>query len=212
MRPIGLLQLIAVYACMASKLRRRYGDILQLVASALVLLFSSLLSCSGSGVADGAAAAAAAGASSGASSAHSHQLKDTKDKDATTTATATATAASVAGPSDAPVKGTRKSAMGAVRMFDFSFSELGPGSHLPADIVTPHPSALLDEQQDSDLQKQQQQDDACSSPPPSALSLRECSLGNEGLAEMARSPWVIGAAAARAISLRHNQVPSSFTE
>ncbi|CAM9750210.1 unnamed protein product, partial [Pylaiella littoralis] len=207
--PIGLLQLIAVYACMASKVRRRYGDGLQLVASALVLLFSSLLSCSGSGVADGAAAAAAAGASSGTSSAHSHQLKDTKDKDATTTATATATAASVAGPSDAPVDGTRKSAMGAVRMFDFSFSELGPGSHLPADIVTPHPSALLDEQQDSDLQKQQQQDDACSSPPPSALSLRECSLGNEGLAEMVRSPWVIGAAAARAISLRHNQVAAA---
>lgn len=39
-----------------------------------------------------------------------------------------------------------------------------------------------------------------------ALSLRECSLGDSGVSELASSPWVLGEMSARALSLRQNQV------
>lgn len=41
-----------------------------------------------------------------------------------------------------------------------------------------------------------------------ALDLRACALGDTGVAEIARSPWVRGATAARVLSLRQNQVRS----
>lgn len=42
--------------------------------------------------------------------------------------------------------------------------------------------------------------------PPLALSLRECSLGDAGVAKVARSAWVGGTMGVAALSLRHNQV------
>ena len=74
-------------------------------------------------------------------------------------------------------------------MVDFSFSHVTP-SCLPA-------PAELDSGDDMHY---------------IALSLRECSLGDSGVSELAQSPWVYGDVAARALSLRHNQVGHSFTD
>lgn len=79
-----------------------------------------------------------------------------------------------------------------VQVFDFSFSQ-----SCPYPVVT---RAEEDQEQvEQDLQQQ-------SPPAARALSLRECSLGDAGLVEIARSPWVRGRTAARALSLRSNQV------
>eukprot|EP00752_Nemacystus_decipiens_P011212 g9963.t1 len=80
-------------------------------------------------------------------------------------------------------------------VFDLSFSQLQPESPLP-DVVQ-----AATGQHDGEQAQQQ-----LLSPPPSALSLRECSLGDAGVAEVARSPWVCGATAVRSLSLRQNQV------
>lgn len=41
---------------------------------------------------------------------------------------------------------------------------------------------------------------------PLELSLRECSLGDAGVALLAQSPWVCGPRGAKVLSLRNNQV------
>lgn len=38
------------------------------------------------------------------------------------------------------------------------------------------------------------------------MSLRECSLGDAGIAALVRSPWVCGSRGIKILSLRHNQV------
>lgn len=99
------------------------------------------------------------------------------------------------------------------RKVDLSFSHMGSGRHLPdlAAVIGLSPSPVVG---DSDQQQQQQQQEpdaplheaASVADPPLALGLRECSLGDEGVAEIARSPWVTGDLGVRALSLRHNQV------
>lgn len=110
---------------------------------------------------------------------------------------APAPAAAIA-PHDAAQR-SRRAAMGCEGAFDFSFGQLRPETPLP-DMV----QAATAQQHDGNQQAQQQQQ--LLSPPPSKLSLRECSLGDVGVAEVARSPWVCGATAVRSLSLRQNQV------
>ncbi|CAM9456603.1 unnamed protein product [Ectocarpus sp. 12 AP-2014] len=83
-----------------------------------------------------------------------------------------------------------------VRMLDFSFSPLGP-------------RGLQDTAIDAAGVVEEGQQHPNTNPPPSALSLRECSLGDLGVAEVARSPWVHGKAGVRALSLRQNQVTAA---
>lgn len=83
-----------------------------------------------------------------------------------------------------------------VQMLDFSFSPLGPRGLQDTDIDAA--AGLVEEGRQHQLPD--------TNPPPSALSLRECSLGDLGVAEVARSPWVRGKAGVRALSLRQNQV------
>lgn len=105
-------------------------------------------------------------------------------------ATAAASSAAAVAPHDA-AQGSSRAAMGA-GVFDFSFGQLRPETPLPDTV-----------QAATGLRDVQQQ---ILSPAPSALSLRECSLGDAGVAEVARSPWVCGATAVRSLSLRQNQV------
>lgn len=82
-------------------------------------------------------------------------------------------------------------------MFDLSFSHIGPEGRLPDlrnHLVAPNEVASSAEVAAGVVVKSL------------ALSLRECSLGDAGVAEVARSPWVCGAVGATALSLRHNQV------
>lgn len=89
------------------------------------------------------------------------------------------------------VQGPSREAMSA-GVFDFSFGQLRSEAPLP-DMI----------QAAGQLQQQ------VLSPPPLALSLRECSLGDAGVAELAKSPWACGATAVRSLSLRQNQVRCS---
>lgn len=73
-----------------------------------------------------------------------------------------------------------------MEVFDFSFSRSDPYVMMP-------PEDSVEE----------------NSPPVRALSLRECSLGDAGLVEVAASPWVRGKSAVRVLSLRSNQVRST---
>lgn len=104
---------------------------------------------------------------------------------------ATASASTAVAPRDA-VQGSSSRAAIEAGVFDFSFGQLRPETPVP-DMVQSH----------HDGEQVQQQ---LLSPPPSALSLRECSLGDAGVAEVATSPWVCGATAVRSLSLRQNQV------
>lgn len=117
-------------------------------------------------------------------------------------AAAAAAASAVVAPRDA-VRGSSREETGA-GVFDFSFGQLRPETPLP-DVVVVQAATRQHDDGDDDTQVQQQQQHVLS-PPPSALSLRECSLGDAGVAEVARSPWVCGATAVRSLSLRQNQV------
>lgn len=77
-------------------------------------------------------------------------------------------------------------------MIDFSFSHVAP-SCLPA-------PAELDTNSEGDNTT------VVRSSHSMALSLRECSLGDSGVSELASSPWVSGEMSVRALSLRQNQV------
>ncbi|CAN0148778.1 unnamed protein product, partial [Ectocarpus fasciculatus] len=105
-------------------------------------------------------------------------------------------AAAVAFPPSDPARGN---APLEVQMLDFSFSPLGPRGLQDTDIDAAA-GGLVEE-------GHQQHPDT--DPPPSALSLRECSLGDLGVAEVAGSPWVRGKAGVRALSLRQNQVTAA---
>ncbi|CAM9682083.1 unnamed protein product [Ectocarpus sp. 4 AP-2014] len=85
-----------------------------------------------------------------------------------------------------------------VQMLDFSFSPLGPRGLQDTDIDA---AGVVEERG--------QHRHPNTNPPPFALSLRESSLGDLGVAEVARSPWVRGKAGVRALSLRQNQVTAA---
>lgn len=106
---------------------------------------------------------------------------------------AAAAASAAVAPHDV-VQGSSRAAVGA-GVFDASFDQLRPETPLP-DVVQAAAA-----QHDGDKVQPQ-----LLSPPPSALSLRECSLGDAGVPEVARSPWVCGETAVRSLSLRQNQV------
>lgn len=105
-------------------------------------------------------------------------------------------------PSPSPIPDRKHLESKEVRMFDFSFGHLGPDGHLP-DLPQP-PSQPEPSSHAMD-------GGAAAAALPLALSLRECSLGDAGVAKVARSPWVRGGEAASALSLRHNHVSAVFT-
>lgn len=182
----------ALLACkyMASKLWGRHGGGVQLLTSVLLALSTpQAIHC---------------GTSAG-STAHHDRLTTPPTEDITPPAESgrslaeqpALSAAAVAFPPSEPARGN---APLEVQMLDFSFSPLGPRGLQDTDIDAAA-GGLVEE-------GQQQQQHPDTDPPPSALSLRECSLGDLGVAEVARSPWVRGKAGVRALSLRQNQVRS----
>lgn len=90
-----------------------------------------------------------------------------------------------------------------------------PSDHPPAENPQDNSSAFVDEAATATMMQGTQVTHESRLPlrrgsdgaaPPLALSLRECSLGDAGVAQVARSAWVFGTMGVAALSLRHNQV------
>lgn len=90
-----------------------------------------------------------------------------------------------------------------------------PSDHPPAESPQDNSSTFVDEAATATAMQGAQVTHEPRSPlrrgsdgavPPLALSLRECSLGDAGVAQVARSAWVSGTMGVAALSLRHNQV------
>lgn len=160
-----------------------------------LLISAAACSCSGRAAIENDIGVAATTSAASAAVAASHPKTIIKTGEAS--AATSSAASSLLGKERSTTEG---------RKVDLSFSHMGHGRHLPdlAAVIGLSPSS---EAGDSDQQQQESDaplhDDDNSSV---ALGLRECSLGDEGVAEIARSPWVTGSLGVRALSLRHNQV------
>lgn len=171
----------------------------------ILLLSAAVRSCSGRAAIESDLGVAAATSPAGAAEAATAAYPKTSIKNGEASA-ATSSAASTLLDKERSITDVQK--------VDLSFSQIGFGGGLPdlAAAIGHSPSPVLFAG-DSDQQQHQQQasdapplGDADVVSPPLALGLRECSLGDNGVSEIARSPWVTGSLGVRALSLRHNQV------
>lgn len=187
-----------------SRQHRSHEGVAQITNLLVLLLLSvAILACNGRTAVEndlGVAATASAGATAAAPAAAASQPKTSINNGDASAATSSA--------ASAPLGKEHSSNEG--RKFDLSFSHIGYGGRLPdpaaAIELSPSP-VLLAEESDQQLEPDAPpHDDAVTAGPPLELGLRECSLGDDGVAELARSPWVTGSLGLSALSLRHNQV------
>lgn len=114
------------------------------------------------------------------SSSSSSSNKNKNNRDGTASNAHTAEVDSAA----ALLAGKHEGDVGSGGVYDFSFSHVAP----------------------SDFDVASSSETVSGGWPPRALGLRECHLGDAGVAEVALSPWVSGERGVRILSLRGNQV------
>ena len=166
---------------MAPRTRRSHGEGVQLGLSLFVLLLASH-ACRGR----------AARASLDASGRRPHGagiIGGATDDEHGTTAAAAAPVAPDHGDTPHDSQERRSGEAAGVGVLDFSYGQMI------------REEALAQHDNDGGERRQQQQQQGRQ-----AVDLRACALGDSGVAEVAKSPWVRGAAAARVLSLRENQV------
>lgn len=170
----------------------------------LLLLFAAVRACNGRASVENGIGVAATTSEPGAAAAGTQPKTSINNSEASAATSSTAPAL--------PHKERSTTIEG--RKVDLSFSHIGYGgpiTDLPAAIELSPSTVLLSDDGDHQQQRQHESDarrhdDGSVAGSPLALGLRECSLGDEGVAELARSQWVSGSLGVTALSLRNNQV------